>query len=326
MLQVQELRRRYDEFELNVSFEVQDSEILTLLGASGSGKTTTLRILAGFEHAESGRILVDGVDIQHVPAQRRNMGYVFQDYTLFPHLNVAGNIEYGLRAHHVSKAHRNERVKELLTLVGLEGFGARMVQTLSGGEQQRVAVARALACDPQALLLDEPFSAIDTERREDLRRRLIRLQRRLHIPMIFVTHSRSEALFVSDRIVVLRQGLVVDQGSPEQLYERPRSEYSARFIGRANVLPGDVLGKGSASRYLIRPERLRLHRTKPPSALNSSLVLHARSIESAYFGSEQEHLLETQIGTLSLLIPGRERVPQHFWVELPHDALVELAE
>lgn len=323
MLEVQAIHRHYAEFDLNVSFEVQDGEILTLLGASGSGKTTSLRIVAGFEHAESGRILVDGKDIQGVPAQQRNIGYVFQDYTLFPHLNVAENIAYGLRARHTPSSMRTRRVAELLELVGLDDFGSRAVQTLSGGEQQRVAVARALACEPRALLLDEPFSAIDTERREELRRQLVKLQRRLGIPMIFVTHSRSEALYISDRIVVLRNGTVVDSGTPEQLYERPRCEYSARFIGRANILKGEDIGARNGATYLIRPEHLRLRDT---GSNNGGLVLEATSRESAYYGSEREHLVETAIGNLSLVSPGVRTLPQHFQVELPHEFLVELAE
>ncbi|MCA1755597.1 MAG: ABC transporter ATP-binding protein [Spirochaeta sp.] len=323
MLEVQAIHRHYAEFDLNVSFEVQDGEILTLLGASGSGKTTSLRIVAGFEHAESGRILVDGKDIQGVPAQQRNIGYVFQDYTLFPHLNVAENIAYGLRARHTPSSMRTRRVAELLELVGLDDFGSRAVQTLSGGEQQRVAVARALACEPRALLLDEPFSAIDTERREELRRQLVKLQRRLGIPMIFVTHSRSEALYISDRIVVLRNGTVVDSGTPEQLYERPRCEYSARFIGRANILKGEDIGARNGATYLIRPEHLRLRDT---GSTKGGLVLEATSRESAYYGSEREHLVETAIGNLSLVSPGVRTLPQHFQVELPHEFLVELAE
>lgn len=323
MLQVQEIRRRYDEFELNVSFEVHEAEILTLLGASGSGKTTTLRIVAGFEHAESGRILIDGKDIQGVPAQQRNIGYVFQDYTLFPHLSVAENIAYGLRARNTPSGTRKKRVAELLELVGLDEFGPRAVQALSGGEQQRVAVARALACDPRALLLDEPFSAIDTERREELRRQLIKIQRRLGIPMIFVTHSRNEALYISDRIVVLQKGIVVDSGTPEQLYERPRCVYSARFIGRANILRGEDIGARRGTSYLIRPEHLKVHEA---GSRNGELIYPARSRESAYYGSEREHLVETAIGNLSLLCPGRRRLPEQFQVELPREFLVELAE
>jgi len=325
MLEVQSIRRHYDEFDLNVSFEVQDGEILTLLGASGSGKTTSLRIVAGFEHAESGRILVDGKDIQGVAAQHRNIGYVFQDYTLFPHLSVAENIAYGLRARHTPSDTRKRRVAELLELVGLDDFGPRAVQTLSGGEQQRVAVARALACDPRALLLDEPFSAIDTERREELRRQLMKLQRSLGIPMIFVTHSRSEALYISDRIVVLQKGMVVDSGTPEQLYERPRCAYSARFIGRANILKGEDIGARRGTSYLIRPEHLQVQ-VHDAGKTSGALTFDARPCESAYYGSEREHLVETAIGNLSLVSPGGRSLPEHFQVELPREFLVELAE
>ena len=217
MIRLEAVRRRYSDFELSVDFEVGEGEIVALLGSSGSGKSTTLRIIAGFESIDSGRLMVDGRDLTALPARRRGIGFVFQDYTLFPHLNVAQNVGYGLRAARIPRVQRERRVEELLTMVGLGQFGTRAVQTLSGGEQQRVAVARALARPPRPRVRDAAFSALDPALREGVRRSLVAVQRALRIPTVFVTHSRSEALAVADRIVILRDGRVVEVGAPEIL-------------------------------------------------------------------------------------------------------------
>lgn len=290
MIELVDVRRTYDDFSLSLSCSVGDDEILTLLGSSGSGKTTTLRIIAGFEQLDSGQLLIDGVDMAHVSPQQRQIGYVFQDYTLFPHLNVEENVAYGLRVARVARPERRRRVAELLEMVGLASFGKRSVQTLSGGEQQRVAVARALVRKPRALLLDEPFSAIDTELREDLRRHLVTVQRALRVPTVFVTHSRTEALSIADRIVVLRSGAIDDQGTPEQLYERPHTAYTARFLGRTNIFPvGSRL-------MMIRPEHVVLH--QQDSAAEVSGSLEARVVRSTYHGLHREYELETTRGTV----------------------------
>ena len=262
MIELRNITRSWEDFSLTVNFTVADGEFLTLLGHSGSGKTTTLRILAGFEQATNGQIFIDGEDVTNLPAQKRGVGYVFQDYTLFPHLTVGQNVAYGLRVLGASRKAQQQRVDELLELVGLQGFADRTVPTLSGGEQQRVAVARALAPRPRVLLLDEPFSAIDTERRESLREHLLRVQRELELPTIFVTHSRTEALYLSDRIIILRNGKEEDQGPPEELYRAPNTEYAARFLGKANLLPGP----DDHHLRMIRPENLRLSATPPGQA------------------------------------------------------------
>ncbi len=299
MIQIENVRRDYEGFALAASFAVGDDEILTLLGSSGSGKTTTLRIIAGFEQLDSGRILIDGVDMAHVPPQHRHIGYVFQDYTLFPHLNVEQNVGYGLRAAGVPPVERRRRVSELLDIVGLGSFGARAVQTLSGGEQQRVAVARALARKPTALLLDEPFSSIDTELREDLRRHLITVQRTLRVPTVFVTHSRNEALSIADRIVVLRAGAIDDHGPPQQLYERPTSAYTARFLGRANIFAAGAAefgnGGSAGGLLMIRPEHVEIAAADGSGGADG---IAARVMRSTYHGMYHEYELDTALGPL----------------------------
>ncbi|GAB6091490.1 ABC transporter ATP-binding protein [Spirochaeta dissipatitropha] len=289
MIEICNITRRYDDFFLQTDFHVESNEIVSLLGSSGSGKTTSLRIIAGFEEMDSGSILLNGQDVSHLPPQKRCLGLVFQDYTLFPHLDVARNIAYGLRAQGMAKTEHGPRVSELLELVGLSGFGGRSVQTLSGGEQQRVALARALAPRPQALLLDEPFSAVDTERRDELRRHIRRIQRELQIPMIFVTHSQSEALSISDRIVIMKDGAILEVGSPRELYLNPVSEYTARFLGKANYLPFP-----SGERQLYRPEQLHLSRD-----YSSDSAFRVRISQRHYHGAVYEFDLESDYGLLT---------------------------
>lgn len=325
MIELVDVQRTYDDFSLSLSCSVADDEILTLLGSSGSGKTTTLRIIAGFEQLDSGRLLIDGADMAHVSPQRRQIGYVFQDYTLFPHLNVAENVAYGLRVARMPRPERRRRVDELLEMVGLANFGTRAVQTLSGGEQQRVAVARALVRKPRALLLDEPFSAIDTELREDLRRHLVTVQRALRVPTVFVTHSRTEALSIADRIVVLRAGAIDDQGTPEQLYERPRTAYTARFLGRANIF------SAASGMLMIRPEHVILHqappatvdggdgaRVRPPATPGP---LPARVVRSTYHGVHREYELDTDRGPVFAVSQRRFVEGARLWLSFPPERL-----
>ena len=271
MIKVESICRDYPDFSLRVDFKGPDQGILTLLGTSGSGKTTTLRIIAGFEKPDSGKIFLEGVEITSLPVSQRKIGFVFQDYALFPHLPVAQNIAYGLGAQAWSRADQVRRVGDLLELTGLEGFAERQVTNLSGGEQQRVALARALAPGPRALLLDEPFSAVDPERREDLGRYLRNLQKELAIPMIFVTHSRQEALAIASTILLMKDGKVLESGTPQGLYSRPLQEYTARFLGKANIHSGDIwralgleIPDSLGTFYLVRPENIELRSTDSP--------------------------------------------------------------
>lgn len=225
-----------------VSFHVREGELLGLLGPSGSGKTTVLRMIAGLETPTAGDIFIDGVRVNDLPAQQRNIGLVFQHYALFKHLTVYDNIAFGLRIKRWDRQTVALRVQELLRLMGLEGLGDRYPHQLSGGQRQRVAIARALASRPSVLLLDEPFGAVDAKVRQELREWLIRLHDELNVTSLFVTHDQEEAMEVSDRIIVFAKGRVEQVGSPADVYEDPATEFVARFIGSMNILEAEVKG------------------------------------------------------------------------------------
>ena len=216
---------------------VQRGEFVALLGASGSGKTTLLRAIAGFTPIASGRILLDGQDITAIPPERRRMAMVFQSYALWPHMTVAQNIGYGLRVRRVPRADIAAKIAALLDLLGLQGLGKRNVTRLSGGQRQRVALGRALAIDPEVLLLDEPLSNLDANIRTALRGEIRALQRRIGITAVHVTHDREEAMVIADQIVVLQDGRIAQQGTPQEVYHHPNSPFVARFMGADNVVP-----------------------------------------------------------------------------------------
>ncbi|MHC1948345.1 ABC transporter ATP-binding protein [Bradyrhizobium sp. UFLA06-06] len=225
-----------------VSLDICSSEFLTLLGPSGSGKTSTLMMIAGFEVPSSGDISIDGVSVICEPPYRRNIGMVFQNYALFPHLTVAENIGFPLKQRGVPKAERERLVGEVLELVRLAGYGGRYPRQLSGGQQQRVAVARAIVFKPRLLLMDEPLGALDKQLRENLQLEMRRLHADLRITFIYVTHDQEEALTMSDRIAVMNEGKVAQIGRPEDLYNRPCSRFVAGFIGESNFMPAVVRG------------------------------------------------------------------------------------
>jgi spermidine/putrescine transport system ATP-binding protein len=224
----------------NVELDIQRGEFISLLGPSGCGKTTTLRMIAGFETPTSGRILVDGKDVSDIPPYRRHVNMVFQQYALFPHMNVFDNVAFGPRSQHVASSEIGNRVTEMLKTVHLEGFEKRRPNQLSGGQQQRVALARALVNYPSALLLDEPLGALDLKLRRAMQLELKRIQRDVGITFVYVTHDQEEALTMSDRVVVMNEGKVQQIGSPEEIYARPASSFVAGFIGVANLLPAMV--------------------------------------------------------------------------------------
>ncbi len=228
----------------NVSLEIQDGELFVLLGASGSGKSTILRMIAGLIPVDDGTILLHGRDVTNLPPQERNTGFVFQNYSLFRHMTVAENVEFGLAVRKRPPAERAAKRDELLALVGLAGFAGRLPRQLSGGQQQRVAVARALAFEPSVLLLDEPFGALDLKIRGQLRRALRNIQRSLKVTTILVTHDQEEAFELADRIGVVEQGRLLEVGPPAELYRRPRHEFVATFVGEANLL--GVRSEGSS--------------------------------------------------------------------------------
>jgi putative spermidine/putrescine transport system ATP-binding protein len=245
-----------------VSVEIAPGEFFSLLGPSGSGKTTMLRMIAGFELPSSGHIELSGTDVTRTPPFDRDVNTVFQDYALFPHMDVLRNVEYGLRVKRVAKAERRSRAEAALAAVRLDGYGGRKPDQLSGGQRQRVALARALVNEPSVLLLDEPLGALDLKLREEMQGELARIQREVGITFVFVTHDQGEALTLSSRVAVFNQGRIEQVGTPRAVYEEPATEFVAGFVGTASVIGGDaaraVLG-GDGS-YSLRPERLRLVR------------------------------------------------------------------
>lgn len=236
------LRIWYDENEVvrSVDLTVSPGEIVSLLGPSGCGKTTTLRAIAGFVALAEGEIFLDGRRVTDVPPHRRDVGMVFQGYALFPHLSVFENVAYGLRMRSVGRAEISDRVKYALSLVKLGDYANRRPRQLSGGQQQRVAIARALVIDPKVLLLDEPLSNLDAKLRQEMRVELRRLLKSADRASIFVTHDQEEAMVISDRIVLMNRGEIVQQGTPREIYQRPTSLFAAAFVGQANFLRGTV--------------------------------------------------------------------------------------
>ena len=226
-----------------VSIAIEKGELVTLLGPSGCGKTTTLRLIAGFEFPTAGSIRLDGNEINVLPPHKRDMSMVFQSYAIFPHLNLYENIAYGLNVKRVPGAEIKERVARVMELVQLTGLEVRAPNQLSGGQQQRVALARALVMEPKVLLMDEPLSNLDAKLREQMRTEIRHIQKRLGITSVYVTHDQIEAMTLSDRVVVMHQGLIEQIGPPMEVYRRPRTRFVADFIGRANFVAGEIAGR-----------------------------------------------------------------------------------
>jgi putative spermidine/putrescine transport system ATP-binding protein len=243
-----------------VDLDVAEGEFFAMLGPSGSGKTTVLRMIAGFEQPTSGRILLGGEDVSRLAPFQRDVNTVFQDYALFPHLTVAGNVGYSLRVRKVPKADRRARVEQALATVRLAGFGDRRPSQLSGGQRQRVALARALVNRPKVLLLDEPLGALDLRLREEMQVELKAIQREVGITFLFVTHDQGEALTMSDRIAVFDNGRIEQVGTPAEVYERPATAFVAGFVGTSTLLTGEVARAllGRDGTYVVRPENVRI--------------------------------------------------------------------
>ena len=243
LIELHDLKKEFDGTPVlrGISLDIKSREFVTLLGPSGCGKTTTLRIIGGFEQPDSGDVFFEGKRLNDVPPYRREINTVFQRYALFPHLNVAENIAFGLHIKKMNAAEIKRKTREMLSLVGLSGFETRDVTSLSGGQQQRVAIARALVCEPRVLLLDEPLGALDLKLRKDMQIELKRIQQRTGITFIYVTHDQEEALTMSDRIVVMNHGVIQQVGSPTDIYNEPENAFVADFIGESNILDGTML-------------------------------------------------------------------------------------
>jgi iron(III) transport system ATP-binding protein len=242
-----------------LSLTVERGEILSILGPSGCGKTTTLRMIAGLETPTSGKIHFNGKDITSLPARSRNIGLVFQNYALFPHLNVFENVAFGLRTRRLKpETAVEQRVRAALANVRMDTYEKRPVHQLSGGQQQRVALARALAIEPDLLLLDEPLSNLDPSLREDLRDQIRSIIRKLNMTAVFVTHDQQEALSLADRIAIMENGVCHQVGTPDEVYNRPANTFVARFLGSANVVPGEFVGIDPDQFAVIRPEDIRV--------------------------------------------------------------------
>ncbi len=248
-ISIQQVSKKYGSFTAldSVSLNIEAGEFVTLLGPSGSGKTTLLNIIAGFIPLDSGSVFFGNRDVSKLPPHRRDLGMVFQNYALFPHMSVARNVEFPLRARRFNAAERRERVELALNSVRLKGLGDRRIDELSGGQRQRVALARAVVFDPKIILMDEPLSALDKQLREDMQIELRQLHEKLGSTTVYVTHDQREALTLSDRIAVMKDGRLVQVGTPRELYEQPNSKFVAEFIGETSLLPVERSGKNEVS-------------------------------------------------------------------------------
>jgi spermidine/putrescine transport system ATP-binding protein len=243
IIELKNLSKRYEDNQVldNLSLDIKKNEFLTLLGPSGCGKTTTLKIIAGFEYADEGEVLFEENNITDIPPYERQINTVFQKYALFPHMNIYENIAFGLKIKKLPKDEIDKKVKDMLKLVALEGFEKRKVESLSGGQQQRVAIARALVNEPKVLLLDEPLGALDLKLRKEMQMELKKIQKKLGITFIFVTHDQEEALTMSDKIIVMNKGKIQQMGTPQDIYNEPENSFVAKFIGESNIFDGVML-------------------------------------------------------------------------------------
>ena len=288
IVSIRSLARSFGEVRAvdGVDLDIYSGEFLTLLGPSGSGKTTVLRMIAGFEKPDSGVITLGGKDVSQLPPYERDVNTVFQDYALFPHMNVLANIEYGLRVKGISKEERRARSLEALAQIRLEGFENRKPAQLSGGQRQRVALARALVNRPSVLLLDEPLGALDLKLREQMQIELKQLQREVGITFVFVTHDQEEALTMSDRIAVFNHGKIEQLGTPREIYDNPKSAFVSEFVGQTNRIEID------GAKINIRPEFV----TVSKLGTSGDRVLQGKLVDEIFVGAATRYLVETTNG------------------------------
>lgn len=326
-ISIKSVTKKFDNFQAleEISFDIKEGEFFTLLGPSGCGKTTLLRLLGGFEQTSTGSIKLFDEEIENLPANKRPINTVFQHYSLFPHLTIHENVQFGLKMQGMPKAERVKRADEMLSLVQLEKFADRKPSQLSGGQQQRVALARALAPKPKLLLLDEPLSALDLKLRQSMRLELKKIQKQTGITFVFVTHDQEEALAMSDRIAVMSAGNLQQLGTPTEIYEEPINEFVADFIGETNLFAVDVISKtkssavvvikaedentkdspsievqhknrlfiGSTAKLSIRPERITL---VPTTDKSSNHHLSGQVKERIYMGTDTQYIVQLTTG------------------------------
>jgi putative spermidine/putrescine transport system ATP-binding protein len=304
----------------DVSLTVMRGEFVSLLGPSGCGKTTTLQAIAGFVEPTVGTILLDGKDLTGVKPAKRNLGIVFQNYALFPHMTVAANVGFGLEMRGIAHAERERRVSQTLKLVGLQGFADRYPRRMSGGQQQRVALARALAIEPRLLLLDEPLSNLDSKLREEMQVELRRIQNEVGTTTIMVTHDQGEALALSDRVVLMRQGRIEQIAKPGDIYDRPVNDFVAGFLGRANTIPALVRQNGTGCYAAFDDYAIRLEdahapgpafaRLRPERISFADAGLRGRVCDQTFLGHHWFVHVDTALGRIGIITPNRgERPP-----------------
>lgn len=351
-IQIQDVTKRFGTVTAvdRMHLDLQEGELIAFLGPSGCGKTTTLRMVAGFEEATEGVIRFGERDVTHVPPEKRNVGMVFQSYALFPHMTVEQNIAYGLQMRSVARTEIARRVQSMMAKVQLEGLGARFPRQMSGGQQQRTALARALVINPSVLLLDEPLANLDAKLREEMRFYIRELQREFEITTIYVTHDQAEALVLADRIAVMMDGVVRQLDAPKAIYERPASATVAAFIGLTNLIAGvvtrnqdgavtvdtpygEMAAFASATRQVgdgvlvcVRPEAFTLRSSERPTTGverdGDRTTIHARVQETAYLGSLIDYRVETDDGlVLRCQTPGGVELGVGATVELSFDAV-----
>ena len=298
----------------NVSCTFEAGTLTTLLGPSGCGKTTSLRIIAGLERATSGRILVENEDVTLLPATDRDVSMVFQSYALFPHMSVLENVSYGLKMINVPKEEFTEKSLETLKLVNLEGYENRMPSELSGGQQQRVAVARAIVLKPKVLLFDEPLSNLDAKLRRQVREDIREIQQKLGVTTIYVTHDQEEALAISDKVIVMNNAIIAQQGSPKELYNFPKTKFVANFIGDANVVKAEIINQNnnfyeiqlaemkiniesdqkleSSVSVSLRPEKITISKSPEENSINASVN------NASFVGNSYQYIVNSKVGKI----------------------------
>ena len=320
IVKLENFTKKYGEKEIikNINLEVYEGEFITLLGSSGCGKTTILRSISGMDRPTSGRVYLDGIDVTDVDPTRRQVNTIFQNYALFPLMTIEKNIEFGLKMKKVPKQERKKRVKEMIELVHLEGYEKRKPKELSGGEQQRVSIVRGLINNPKVLLLDEPLSALDLKLRKKMQIELKQLQKKLGITFIYVTHDQDEALSMSDRIAVIKDGKIEQIGTPVEVYEKPKSIYVADFLGEANIFKGIVkddicvceeanikiiskFKNDTKVNLIVRPENVKLSKEK-----NSDLV--GTIYEQIYDGAFTKILIKVNKKIIKAIISGNDKL------------------